>query len=258
MSKRWAIQGLAARYLRSYVDERGVSTLAPGCFSGSIRSGEEIAFLRDHAAGRRVGSTKGGLTFYDCADGLAFRMEDPPASVLNAIRSGERRSMSVGFSYGKVEKMRANGVEFNLVRQADLVEISLVRRPAISNTSASIVDLDEVGSLRHCAESGSLALRGAWAALANAADDLCAVAAKKLDEDAALIKDFVAYARASSRSASRGQRRANKRRAMPIVDLTFAEDAYAMQPGAWETYEFFAGDGAFANFINGYARRSAQ
>lgn len=257
MTKRLAVQGFATRYLRSYVDERGVSTLAPGCFSGSIRSGEEIAFLRDHAVGRRVGSTKGGLTFYDCADGLAFRMEDPPASVVNAVRSGERRSMSVGFSYGKVEKMRADGVEFNLVRQADLVEISLVHRPAIKNTCISIVDLDETGSLRHCVETGSFALLGARAALSNAVDDLCAMAAEKLDEGAALMRDFVAYARASNRSAARSHRRANRRR-MPIVDLTFAKDAYAMQPGAWETYMFMAGEDAFSDYVNSYTRRSAQ
>ncbi|NML73074.1 hypothetical protein HHL25_02935 [Rhizobium sp. S-51] len=258
MTKRLAIQGFATRYRKAYIDENGICALMPGCFSSSIRSGQEIHFLRDHDGARRVGSTMSGLTLYDCEDGLAFRLEAPPNSVLDAVRSGHRRSMSIGITIGKHEKVRADGVEFNLIRKADLGEISLVHRPAIRNTCVSVVDLDETGTLQHCVDSGALALRGASTALSNAVDDLCDMASKKLDEDAALIKDFVAYARASSRSASRGQRRVNKRRAMPIVDLSFAENSYARQPGAWETYEFFAGDGAFANFINGYARRSAQ
>ncbi|MBW8285058.1 MAG: HK97 family phage prohead protease [Rhizobium sp.] len=257
MTKRLAIQGFATRYHKPYVDEHGVSALDRGCFSDSIRSGQEIHFLRDHDGARRVGSTRGGLTLYDCDDGLAFRLENPPATVVEAIRSGSRRSMSIGFGNKSIERVRADSVMFNLIRKADLGEISLVHRPAISNTSVSIVDLDEVGSLQHCAESGSFTLRGQHSALSNALDDVCQMAAKLFDESAELVRDVIASARASSRSASRGHQRANRRR-MPIVDLSFAENSYARQPGAWETYMFMAGEDAFSDYVNSYTRRSAQ
>lgn len=253
---RYAVQGYAAIYRRPYVGEHGISALEPGCFANSLQSGKTIHFQHDHNPNQRVGSNRSGLTFHDTSYGLAFRLENPPASVLNAIRSGDRRSMSVGFDFVKTEKVQADNVEFTLIQQAELGEVSLVRRPAISNTSVSIVDLAEVGDLRHCAESGSFRLRGQHTALNNALDDVRAMSASLLNESAELLREVMASAKASSRSASRGQRRVNKRRAMPIVDLTFAKDAYAMQPGAWETYMFMAGEDAFSNYIN--ARRPAQ
>lgn len=250
-----ALQGFATRYHKPYVDEHGVSALDRGCFSDSIRSGQEIHFLRDHDGARRVGSTRGGLTLYDCDDGLAFRLENPPATVVDAIRSGSRRSMSIGFGNKNVERVRADSVVFNLVRQAELVEISLVHRPAISNTCISVVDLDETGTLQHCVDSGALALRGASTALSNAVDDLCAMATEKLDEGAALMRDFVAYARSSSRSASRGPRRVNKR-GMPIIDLSFSKDAFARRPGAFSEVAELFGDDFLNQHINAYSRRA--
>ena len=253
-----AVQGFAATYRRAFFGKRGLCALAPGCFSASLASGREVAFLHDHDFGQRIGSNREGLSLYDHADGLAFRYETPPASVIDAVRSGQRRSMSAGIKTLRGEKIQANGVEFELIHEAEIREISLVHRPAIANTSIAICNLAEVGSLQHCAESGSFALRGQHSALCNDFDDLCAMAAEKLEEGAALMRDFVAYARASNRSAARSHRRADKRRAMPIVDLTFARDAYARQPGAWETYMFMAGEDAFSDYVNSYTRRSAQ
>lgn len=216
-----ALQGFACRYNRVWVDPDlpgGFGVLARGCFERSLRS-QDIRFLLGHNASFCIGSTASSLVLHDSDDGLAFRFLCPPMPVRDAIAAGNFRSMSIGFDHDRTEQAAIGGETISIVREATLKEISLVDRPAISNTSIALVRLAEVGTLRQEIAAGNLSRDGAYSQAMNAADDFRRLVSTMMPSKP------VATPRAT-------------RRRPPIIDLTHARaNSLWFQPGA---REFFA------------------
>lgn len=216
-----ALQGFACRYNRVWVDPDlpgGYGVLARGCFERSLRN-QEVRFLLGHNASSCMGSTASSLVLHDSDDGLAFRFLCPPMPVRDAIAAGNFRSMSIGFDYDRTEQAAIGGETISIVREAALKEISLVDRPAISNTSIALVRLADVGTLRQEIAAGNLSRDGAYSQVMNAADDF-----------RRLVSTMVPSKTVAAPRATR--------RRPPLIDFTHARaNSLWFQPGA---REFFA------------------
>jgi len=247
-----ALQGYACRYRQAFLGKHGLGVLMPGCFTNSLRNGGEIPFLLQHEDNQPIGSTVAALTFHDDpANGLAFRLENPPVAVRDVVKAGLFRNMSVGFAYTSAETKRIDGDEVSLIHEAELREISLVHRGAIGNTGITVVNLAQVGTLKDAADNGALALRGAFAAYLNALDDtLDDVGATIADAQDELVEatDWLRSAAARSRNSHR------KRKVVPL-DLSFARNSFMFTERAQALIAAPGGADAIRNHIGKYARQ---
>lgn len=209
-----ALHGYACRYSQVFRRRaEHVSVLMPGCFNSFLRSGEAVSFLLEHKPSQLIGSTKAELELYEHPDaGIAFRLHSPPSAVLNVVKSGARRSMSIGLNIVQARMEKIAGWDVELIDEAEFPEISMVRRGAINNTCISIVDTRNSCSLREAAVRGDLANDGAYARLMNAVEDF--------------RNEISAYL-----PASIDARPKSARRRPPLIDTTRAKSAWLNLPG---------------------------
>ncbi|WP_137133505.1 HK97 family phage prohead protease [Rhizobium sp. FKY42] len=127
-SKGRRLEGYAATFGRSAdIGGRFTETIAPGAFSGSLRSKADILALVDHDPGRVLARTRSGtLRLSEDSRGLAFDLDIPDTQagrdVLALAERGDLGGMSFGFT-ALDEKRDGDRRE---LRAVDLHEISIV------------------------------------------------------------------------------------------------------------------------------------
>lgn len=111
--------------------------------AGALRPAGEVHLLAQHDFARPLASTGAGtLTVRNGADGLTFEARIAPAvaetsharDALALIAAGEARGLSPGFTVppGGDEVTAAGDALIRTVKRAELVELSIVTRPAFS------------------------------------------------------------------------------------------------------------------------------
>lgn len=131
------LEGYAATFAQpADIGGRFIETIAPGAFSGSLRSKTDILALVDHDPGRVLGRTRSGsLRLSEDSRGLAFDLDLPDTvsgrDVLALAERGDLGGMSFGFTTLD-EKRDDNRRE---LRAVELHEISIVQAwPAYEGT----------------------------------------------------------------------------------------------------------------------------
>jgi Escherichia/Staphylococcus phage prohead protease len=114
-----------------------VEIIAPGAFSASLRSGNDILALVDHDTGKVLARTKSGtLRLSEDSRGLAFALDVPATQAGNDVLALAERGDIGGASFAFVpvdERWDGNRRE---LRSVDLKEISIVSAwPAYSGTT---------------------------------------------------------------------------------------------------------------------------
>lgn len=125
--------------------------IAPGAFKRSLDSGEDVRALLDHdtrlVLGRRSAGT---LRLHEDSKGLAVEIDLPSTSyardAAELIRRGDVSQMSFGFTipHGGDEWLPPEGDEplrRRIVRQANLMEVSVVSIPAYPQTEIGLRSL---------------------------------------------------------------------------------------------------------------------
>ncbi|MGE6739671.1 HK97 family phage prohead protease [Allorhizobium pseudoryzae] len=127
-SKGRRLEGYAATFGTSAdIGGRFTETIAPGAFSGSIRSRADVLALVDHDPGRVLARTRSGtLRLSEDSRGLAFDLDIPDTQagrdVLALAERGDLGGMSFGFT-ALDEKRDGDRRE---LRAVELHEISVV------------------------------------------------------------------------------------------------------------------------------------
>lgn len=136
-SKGRRLEGYAATFSNSAsIGGRFTETIAPGAFSGSLRSKADILALVDHDPGRVMARTRSGtLRLSEDSRGLAFDLDIPDTQagrdVLALAERGDLGGMSFGFT-ALDEKRDGDRRE---LRAVQLHEISIVQAwPAYDGT----------------------------------------------------------------------------------------------------------------------------
>ena len=140
-------------------------TLAPGCFSKSLRERDVVA-LHSHDTGRVVGRTGAGtLTLREDATGLAFSNDLPDTSdgrdLAVQIERKDIPGMSFGFITRKQEWDETVDPPKRTILEADLYEITYTAFPAYPDTTVGLRSLEHVRSERRTAPGLSTAARRA-------------------------------------------------------------------------------------------------
>jgi HK97 family phage prohead protease len=129
-------------------------TIAPGAFSRSLKSRNDIKLLWNHDTGAVLGSTRAGtLTLTEDARGLRVSAELPNTSygrdARELVSRGDVRAFSFGFSIPSRggDEWSSDGTERTL-KSVRLHEVSLVAFPAYpeTNGTASVRGLDKLAT----------------------------------------------------------------------------------------------------------------
>ncbi|WP_411034302.1 HK97 family phage prohead protease [Shinella sp. BYT-45] len=122
------LEGYAATFSKSAdIGGRFIETIAPGAFSGSLRSKADVLALVDHDPGRVLARTRSGtLRLSEDSRGFAFDLDVPDTAagrdVLALAERGDLGGMSFGFT-ALDEKRDGDRRE---LRAVELHEISVV------------------------------------------------------------------------------------------------------------------------------------
>jgi HK97 family phage prohead protease len=125
-----------------------IERVAPGAFSRSLRSRNEIKLFVNHDTGRVLASKRAGtLRLWESDRGLEVEAALPPTTdgkdMAILLKRGDIDSMSIGFSVPKGGDSWSDDGQERELREVRLHEVSLITSfPAYGATSAAIRSLD--------------------------------------------------------------------------------------------------------------------
>ncbi|WP_424981604.1 HK97 family phage prohead protease [Maritalea sp. S77] len=163
------LQGWACVYGKFHSHKGRAEVFAPGCFGNSLMK-NKVQFQLDH--NRDVlDDTSGGLQLLSDEKGLAFRLELKNNGVREIVSQHRWNAVSVGYNHIDYRDFNIKGQEVRLIKKADLREISLVRRGAVRQTFARVVDAANSGPLETEMKSSSFDVDSAWFRFTRVAED---------------------------------------------------------------------------------------
>lgn len=139
------ISGYAARFgSETTIAGEFREMLAPGCFARTLRENPDIVMILDHDPGRVLGRTTANtLSLREDATGLWFDLEPDPTTpsgqeAIGTVRRGDVRGCSFGFRVRAEEWQDGkNRLPLRIIKDVDLIEVTLTGFPAYADTSAS-------------------------------------------------------------------------------------------------------------------------
>lgn len=140
-------RGLAAPFNSKSEPLPFIETIAPGAFSRSLRSRNEIKMFVNHDTSRVLASKRAGtLRLWESDRGLEVEADLPDTTdgrdMAYLIRRGDIDSMSFGFSVPKNGDSWSDDGQFRELREVRLHEVSVVSFPANRDTISSVRSLD--------------------------------------------------------------------------------------------------------------------
>lgn len=145
------LEGYAATFGQSAnIGGRFTETIAPGAFSGSLRSKGDILALVDHDPGLVLGRTRSGsLRLSEDSRGLAFDLDIPDTQAgRDVLALAERRDIGgMSFSFSALDERRDG--DRRELRSVELHEISVVLAwPAYDGTVVNLRSLSNPSAFR--------------------------------------------------------------------------------------------------------------
>lgn len=124
-----------------------VETIAPGAFTRTLRSKNNVRMLLNHNPEKVLASTRGKtLRLSEDSSGLLAEAELPPTTVGRdlsiSMRRGDVDSMSFGFTVPRGGDSWNDAGDRRELREVRLHEVSVVTFPAYPETSASVRAID--------------------------------------------------------------------------------------------------------------------
>jgi HK97 family phage prohead protease len=104
--------------------------------------------LVDYDESRLIATAADRLELLGDDKGLAFRLRLRPGDndLIRLVKSGERDGMSVGYRIEADEWKTIAGERVRIITYGSLIEISLVKRGAVRQAFASVVDVSQCGT----------------------------------------------------------------------------------------------------------------
>lgn len=136
------ITGMATRFYEPHEYKNGVDLFTDHCFDASLRSGDPKYLLINHDQDLPVTSTKRGhLELRTTESGLMFRCAVPDTQTgrfaLKMIGlCGGKAGASVGYFVEEMGTRQVRGREIRFLQKCKLVEVSIVKNPAVPGAFA--------------------------------------------------------------------------------------------------------------------------
>lgn len=141
------IEGIATKYFEPHVDGDHYEAFAAGAFASTLAGEHCVRLLIDHRESDLVATSDQGLELYSDEKELRFKCTLPNLPMaqraLAAIEGG-RDQMSVGFRCLRDEWRDCDGKRLRIIWEADLQEISIVKKGAVPGTSCKILSAESV------------------------------------------------------------------------------------------------------------------
>jgi HK97 family phage prohead protease len=139
------LAGLGTKYNAPHIYKGRIEYLASGVFAKSLASGRRINIQLDHNADTVIASTANGLELEEAGDlGLLFRLDLRRAkngSILSRmVETGGRACASVAYQVVSERNVVYAGRDVRVIEDADLLEISLCRKGAITRAFSFITN----------------------------------------------------------------------------------------------------------------------
>ncbi|MBB2753351.1 UNVERIFIED_ORG: hypothetical protein GGI57_004073 [Rhizobium aethiopicum] len=139
------ISGYAARFnSETTIAGEFREMLAPGCFARTLRDNPDVVMILDHDPGRVVGRTTANtLNLQEDSTGLWFELIPDPTTpsgqeAIGTVKRGDVRGCSFGFRVRAEEWQDGkNRLPLRIIKDVDLIEVTLTAFPAYGDTSAS-------------------------------------------------------------------------------------------------------------------------
>jgi HK97 family phage prohead protease len=141
-----AIDGYGIIYDQALIYDDEIWVFEPGCFSNSLKAGNEIHFQLDHDNNQRIASTRNALSFADDETGLAFRLDlgdiKQGPELRRMVDTGRRAAVSVGIRNEETHIKMFGKHPVRIITKAELVEVSLVGTGKCQNAFAGVVNAE--------------------------------------------------------------------------------------------------------------------
>ncbi len=128
-------------------DTRGqfIEKIRSGVFQKALEKADNVRVLLDHEQDRELADTKSGKArLFEDNIGLRAIVEIDDAEVIQKAKENKLRGWSFGFLCNKEDrKMNEDGIEERIVRDLDLLEVSIIddkKYPAYIGTSIEMRD----------------------------------------------------------------------------------------------------------------------
>lgn len=128
-------------------DTRGqfIEKIRSGVFQKALEKADNVRILLDHEQDRELADTKSGKArLFEDNIGLRAIVEIDDAEVIQKAKENKLRGWSFGFLCNKEDrKMNEDGIEERIVRDLDLLEVSIIddkKYPAYIGTSIEMRD----------------------------------------------------------------------------------------------------------------------
>jgi len=127
--------------------------IAPGAFTRTLKSGNDVLALVNHDPNFRLGRTKNGtVRLREDQDGLAIEIDPPNTQTgrdtVEDIRTGNLDGMSFMFRTIEDDWSIEGGEEIRTLKQIELLEAGPVTFPAYPDTSVAVRSLNAIKEKR--------------------------------------------------------------------------------------------------------------
>lgn len=155
------ISGYAAVFDKMSVDFGGFrETIAPGAFTETLKSGNDVRSLVNHDSNQRLGRTSNGtVRISEDKRGLLFDIDPPNTTIgrdtVEDIRTGNLDGMSFMFRTIDDKWETKDGSELRTLLKVELLEGGPVAFPAYPDTTVALRSLDKIKTERNKKEENS-------------------------------------------------------------------------------------------------------
>lgn len=145
------IEGVACTYLTLHAHKGGYEMFDRNCFARSLTSDRAVRLILDHQESKLVATTADDLELWTTADELKFRYRvrdtEMGRKAAQMVGDGTLPEMSVGYRILVSDVIDADGEPVKVIKDAELMEISIVTRGAVKGTSAWLFEPGAAGVL---------------------------------------------------------------------------------------------------------------
>lgn len=141
------LEGWACVYGKIHHFGGKLDVFGPGVFDHATTHKSKVGFWIDHDEDFVIDDTEGGLEIHSDDKGLGFRLSLKDNGVAEIVKRRQMTGVSVSYVPLETETFLIEGEQVRLIKRARLREISLVRRGAVKQAFATLIDAADRGSL---------------------------------------------------------------------------------------------------------------
>jgi HK97 family phage prohead protease len=145
--KKPALQGWAATYGTPHAYKGNTDIFAPGVFRDTLEAKSVVRFQLDHDDDFIVADTSDRLELHSDEKGLGFRLTLNDNGLGEMVKGRKFDAVSVAYAPIETKTYLVDGKPWRLIKKARLAEISLVRRGAVKQAFATLVDAADLQPL---------------------------------------------------------------------------------------------------------------